>query len=50
MQKKSTQCSGLCFIIDVIDTKGVFYYPHDERQYKDLIDSLNNVYEWKLEF
>ena len=46
-----TQCSGLCFIIDVIDTKGkVFYYPHDERQYKDLIDSLNNVYEWKLEF
>lgn len=46
-----TMCSGLCFIIDVIDTKGkVFYYPHDERQYKDLIDSLNNVYEWKIEF
>ena len=40
--------TAVCFIVDVIDTKAkVFYYPNDERQYKDVIDIFNNVTEYR---
>jgi hypothetical protein len=40
--------TAVCFIVDVIDTKAkVFYYPNDERQYKDIIDIFNNVTEYR---
>ena len=40
--------TAVCFIVDVIDTKGkVFYYPNDERQYKDIIDIFSNVTEYR---
>ena len=40
--------TAVCFIVDVIDTKAkVFYYPNDERQYKDIIDIFSNVTEYK---
>jgi hypothetical protein len=40
--------TAVCFIVDVIDTKSkVFYYPNDERQYKDIIDIFNNVTEYR---
>lgn len=40
--------TGMCFIIDVIDTKGeVYYYPQDERQYKDVIDIFGKVTEYR---
>ena len=40
--------TAVCFIVDVIDTKAkVFYYPNDERQYKDIIDIFSNVTEYR---
>lgn len=40
--------TALCFIVDVIDTDAkIFYYPHDERQYKDVIDIFANVTEYR---
>lgn len=40
--------TALCFIVDVIDTNAkIFYYPHDERQYKDVIDIFKKVTEYK---
>ncbi len=43
-----TPPTAVCFIVDVIDTDAeVFYYPNDERQYKDVIDIFNKVTEYK---
>ena len=40
--------TAVCFIVDVIDTNAkVFYYPNDERQYKDIIDIFSNVTEYR---
>ena len=40
--------TALCFILDVIDTDAkIFYYPHDERQYKDVIDIFSKVTEYR---
>jgi len=40
--------TALCFIVDVIDTKSkIFYYPQDERHYKDVIDIFKNVTEYR---
>lgn len=40
--------TALCFILDVIDTEAkIFYYPHDERQYKDVEDIFTKVTEYK---
>jgi len=43
-----TQPTAMCFILDVIDTDAkIFYYPKDERQYKDVIDIFNKVTEYR---
>lgn len=43
-----TQPTAMCFIMDVIDTDAkIFYYPKDERQYKDVIDIFNKVTEYR---
>lgn len=40
--------TALCFIVDVINTNAkIFYYPHDERQYKDVIDIFGKVTEYR---
>ena len=40
--------TALCFILDVIDTEAkIFYYPHDDRQHKDVIDIFSKVTEYK---
>lgn len=40
--------TALCFIVDVINTNAkIFYYPHDERQYKDVVDIFANVTEYR---
>ena len=40
--------TGMCFIIDVIDTKSkIYYYPQDERQYMDVIDIFAKVTEYR---
>ena len=40
--------TAVCFMVDVIDTNAkVFYYPNDERQYKDIVDIFNNVTEYR---
>lgn len=40
--------TALCFILDVIDTDAkIFYYPHDDRQYKDVIDIFSKVTEYR---
>lgn len=40
--------TALCFIVDVIKTDAmIFYYPHDERHYKDVIDIFKNVTEYR---
>lgn len=40
--------TALCFIVDVIDTNAkIFYYPHDERQYKDVVDIFTKVTEYR---
>lgn len=40
--------TALCFIVDVIDTDAkIFYYPHDERQYKDVVDIFKKVTEYR---
>ena len=43
-----TPPTAVCFIVDVIDTDAeVFYYPNDDRQYKDVIDIFKNVREYR---
>jgi len=43
-----TQPTSLCFIVDVIDTNAkVFYYPKDDRHYKDVVDIFTKVTEYK---
>ena len=40
--------TSLCFIVDVIKTKGeIFYYPHDQRHYNDVVDIFTKVTEYK---
>jgi len=40
--------TAVCFMVDVIDTNSkIFYYPNDERQYKDIVDIFRNVTEYR---